>query len=244
LRKGLNMKNCEFRFFHNDAEAARAVAAQWVARVAVSPATHTVAFSGGRIAPVLFSAIVDEAHARKAPLSQVHFFWADERCVPPEDPESNFRLANEHLFQPMAIALDKIHRIRGELDGRKACEIANAEIRRVIPAAPEALPALDVVILGMGPDGHTASLMPDATEEIQESKDPYVYVETQAKPPPRRISLTYAALAAAKNVWGLIAGEGKEKAVRDSLRTGARTPFGRVLESRKETPIFSSVPLS
>ena len=238
------MKNCEFRFFPNDEEVARAAAKSWIDLAGSLPQNHTVALSGGRIATIFYDAVVEEARRRKTGLNQVHFFWADERCVPPNDPESNFRLANDHLFQPLATPLDHIHRLRGEWDGRKSCEAANAEIRRVISASTVGLPALDLVILGVGPDGHTASLMPDGPEAVVTSGEPYVYVETAAKFPPRRITLTYAALAAARHVWALVTGAGKEQALRESLLPGARTPFGRVLESRPATEIFSSVPLS
>jgi 6-phosphogluconolactonase len=86
--------------------------------------------------------------------------------------------------------------------------------------------------------------MPNATPEIENSTSPFVKVENSPKPPPRRITMTYATVAAAKNVWALVTGEGKEEALRNSLKTGARTPFGRVLESRAETIVFSSVPLT
>jgi 6-phosphogluconolactonase len=237
------MKNCEFRFFANDKELAKTVAREWVQMAASKFSMgHSVALSGGRIAAPFFDAVVEESRNLKFAFNHVHFFWADERCVPPNDTESNFRVAHEHLFQPLAIALDRIHRIKGELDGNKAVEAANADMR-ILPMAG-GLPALDLIFLGIGPDGHTASLMPNALPGVETGRGPYLYVTNSPKPPPRRITLSYEAIAAAKNVWALVAGEGKEEALHDSLRTGARTPFGRVLESRKETEIFSSVPLS
>ncbi|HWD21023.1 MAG TPA: 6-phosphogluconolactonase [Verrucomicrobiae bacterium] len=237
------MKNCEFRFFHDDAELAHAVAREWLQLAAKSGKLHTVALSGGRIAPAFFAAVAEESRRQKISLSHAHFFWVDERCVPADDAESNFRAADENLFQPLAVALDHIHRVRGE-SGAAAVETANAELRRVAPAGPDGLPVLDLVLLGIGPDGHTASLMPNATPEVENSREPYVYVDNSPKPPPRRITLTYAAICAAKNVWALVAGEGKEEALRQSLKTGARTPFGRILECRQDTKIFSSVPLT
>ena len=238
------MKNCEFRFFAGDSDLAQTAAKEWLQLAAAKfPKGHSVALSGGRIATAFYSAVVEEARNLKFTFDHVHFFWSDERCVPPGDAESNFRLANENLFQPMAIALDRIHRIKGELEPAQAVELANADMR-ALPVTTDGLPVLDMIFLGIGPDGHTASLMPNATPEVERSPGPYVYVDNSPKPPPQRITLSYPAIAAARNVWALVAGEGKEEAIRESLRPGARTPFGRVLEGRKETKIFSSVPLS
>jgi len=99
--------------------------------------------SGGRIAQIFFAAVVEQARARKTGNgdtpslpSNVHFFWADERCVPPDDAESNFKLANELLFLPLKISENQIHRIHGELPPDKAAELATAEIRRVTLSSP------------------------------------------------------------------------------------------------------------
>ena len=126
------MKNCEFRFFANDAELAHAAASEWLQLASTKfPSGHSVALSGGRIASAFFSAIVEEAKSRNIRLDNVQFFWADERCVPADDAESNFRVANEHLFQPGAVPLDHIHRIKGEFDPAKAVELANGDLNAV-----------------------------------------------------------------------------------------------------------------
>jgi 6-phosphogluconolactonase len=238
------MKNCEFRFFGNESELAQAAAREWVQLAASKfSAGHSVALSGGRISSAFFAAVVEEARSLKFTFNHVHFFWADERCVAPDHADSNFRIANEALFQPLAIALDRIHRIKGELPPSKAVDLANSDIR-ILPSAGDGLPLLDMVFLGIGPDGHIASLMPNALPEVENGRGPYLYVPNSPKPPPERITLSYAAICAARNVWTLITGEGKEQALHESLQPGARTPFGRVLEGRKETKIFSTVALS
>ena len=238
------MKNCEFRFFDRDAELAQTVAKEWLQMAAAKfPKGHSVALSGGRIATAFFCAVLEEARNLKFTFNHVHFFWADERCVAPDDAESNFRVANENLFQPAAIVLDRIHRIKGELEPTKAVQLADADLGMLPPSA-EGLPVLDMIFLGIGPDGHTASLMPNAPPEVESGRGPYLYVSNSPKPPPRRITLSYPAIWAARNVWALVTGEGKEEALQESLRPGARTPFGRVLEGREETKIFSSVSLT
>jgi 6-phosphogluconolactonase len=206
---------------------------------------HCVALSGGRIAQKFFAATVERAKTRKIgdggtpslPIN-VHFFWADERCVPPTDPESNFKLANELLFAPLKIPASQIHRIRGEDSPQAAVKAAEAEFRRVAGKNAGA-PMLDLIILGMGEDGHVASLFPDAPPEILNCASPFLAIENSPKPPPRRISLSHAAIAAAKQVWVLVSGAGKETALRESLRPGGQTPLARVVQSRSRTKIFS-----
>ena len=98
-------------------------------------------------------------------------------------------------------------------------------------------PVIDLVFLGMGEDAHVASLFPGDTEAF-ESQSVYRAV-TGPKPPPRRITLGYPALAGACEVWVLASGEGKVGALRDSLTAGCDTPLGRVLHSREQTEIFT-----
>lgn len=231
----------EIRTFDDDLTLARAVATDWLALLRINSGPHLAALSGGHIAKAFFAAIADLAKASGAFLGNVHFFWADERCVPPGDSESNFLLADENLFRPMRIAPDKIHRLKGELPPEAAVAQANGEIRRIAPQNPAGIPVLDVIFLGIGPDGHTASLMPNARPAVLQSREPYVHVDNSPKPPPSRISVTYPVLAAAKQVWVLVTGEGKTEAFRESLRPDGKTPFARVLQSRAETRIYSDI---
>ena len=159
--------------------------------------------------------------------------------MPPTDPESNFKLANEFLFAPLKIPASQIHRIRGEDSPQVAVKIAEAELRRIVPADRKpAQPVLDLIFLGMGEDGHVASLFPDAPPEILNCTAPFLAIENSPKPPPRRISLSYAAIAAAKQVWVLVSGAGKEAALRESLRPGGQTPLARVVRSRSQDKNF------
>src|SRR5258706_10219117 len=93
---------------------------------------HCVALSGGRIAQKFFAATVAQAKARSISFARVHFFWADERCVPPTDPESNFKMANELLFTPLKISEKQIHRIHGEDSSEAAAKLASEEIQRIV----------------------------------------------------------------------------------------------------------------
>ena len=237
------MKNFELKKFSNDLELATAAASEWLDLLSreKSDAPHLVAFSVGRIAKTLCAQITSQAKAQNISLARVHFFWVDERCVPPTSPDSNFLLANEGLFQPLHVAPDKIHRLKGELDPKAAVADANTEIARFAPKNTAGMPVLDLVFLGLGEDGHTASLFPNATPEIINCREAYLHVNNSPKPPPQRLTLSFAAMAAAKEAWMLASGNGKEHAFKNSLADGEQTPFGRVLSIRQTTKIYSAL---
>lgn len=230
--------------FPNTVSLANSVAAKWLdalkpsLRVAPSQA---VALSGGRIAQDFFRAAARLAQERRQSLAHVHFFWADERCVPPDHAESNYRSAAELLLTPLGLPAQNLHRIRGEDAPEPAAQAAERELRQFAPINAAGQPVLDLVLLGMGEDGHVASLFPGEAENVMSSPAGYRTV-TASKPPPRRITLGYAAIAAARELWVLASGPGKEAALRESLAPGGRTPLARVLRERARTRIFTDLP--
>jgi 6-phosphogluconolactonase len=151
-------------------------------------------------------------------------------------------LAEENLFRPLGIAPERIHRLKGELAPAAAVADSIIDIRRVVPLDHAGVPVLDLIFLGLGEDGHIASLMPNATADVRASREPYVHVGNSPKPPPNRLSMTYPVLAAAKNVWMLAAGSGKEKSFQESLQPDGKTPFASVLRSRSQTLIYTDIP--
>jgi 6-phosphogluconolactonase len=246
--------NPDIRTFPDPASLAKAAAADWLALLAErakGPAAlepYAVALSGGRIARDFFSETARQATASQDVKHQrlfegVHFFWADERCVPPTDPESNYRIASELLFEPLRIPADHIHRLRGEEN--EALALADA-VANIIAVAPSETgggpPVLPLVFLGTGEEGHVASLFPGEPPEVMAGADVYRAV-TAVKPPPRRITMGYGVLAAAGQVWVLASGKGKEQALRESLTPQGKTPLARVLRSRsdRETRIYTDV---
>lgn len=229
------MKNFDLLAFAHPDALAEAAANAWVEAVAAAGRagkTHSVALSGGRITQKFFTAAVEQAKARAVTFGHVHFFWADERCVPPGHPDSNFKMAQELLFAPLNIVADKIHRLRGEDSPAIAAQSAETELRAVAVSFKNRQPVLDLVLLGMGEDGHVASLFPGAGPEILDCTTPFLVIENSPKPPPTRISLSYAAIAAAGETWVLASGTGKEAALRESLKPDGRTPLARVIRSR------------
>jgi 6-phosphogluconolactonase len=227
--------NPELHSYADADELARAAASAWLDEIAAAARAgqaHCVALSGGRIMQKLFATTAALARERAVPFDGVQFFWADERCVPPTDPESNYKLAEEGLLKPLKIAPKKIHRLRGEEIPQVAVQIADAELCELTPKNPKQLPMLDLIFLGMGEDGHVASLFPNAAANIVDKFVPFLAVKNSPKPPPNRLTLSYQAIFAARNIWVLISGSGKADALRAALSGKAATPLGRVIAAR------------
>jgi 6-phosphogluconolactonase len=238
--------HCEILRCRDAAALASTAAAQWVTDLThrgVGQGNYTVALSGGRITQAFFAQIVTQVKARSVALADVHFFWADERCVPPDNQDSNFKLADEHLFQPLNIASAQIHRLHGEDEPKAAARAAEAGLRATATGVCDGQPVLDMVFLGMGEDGHVASLFPGEAPSMMQDEAVYRAVLDSPKPPPERLTLGYRALAVAKEVWVLSSGGGKEAALRASLNPGGETPLGRVLSSRSQTRLWTDIRL-
>lgn len=225
------------------ATLAAAAAKHFVSAIPTRSPWH-VALSGGRIAKAFYEAIVAEAQSTSRYIDHVHFFFADERCVPPNSPDSNFLTARQTLFNPLHIRAEQIHRIHGEVEDDYAAKEAEAELCRIAPLNSEGQPILDLVILGMGEDGHTASLFPGEAESLLNDTAVYRAV-TAVKPPPRRITLGYSTLRAAHHLIVLVPGAGKEsvlRAVVDQVSgENPQLPLARVLHSHKNAVIFTDV---
>jgi len=239
------MGNFKLISFASADELAQAVAGAWLEKVEAAGRAgqrHLVALSGGRVARPFFVAAVKEARARGVSFHPVHFFWADERCVLPDDPESNFRLAHEVLLAPLQIPEDRVHRIRAEQEGTLAAAEAEAELRLAAPRSSSGQPVLDLILLGMGEDGHVASLFPCEDGTGADSRSVYRVV-TAPKNPPHRITIGFPAIAAAREVWVLASGSGKEAAMRQSLDPSGQTPLAQVLRQRHQTRIYTDIRL-
>ena len=237
------MSNFELLSFADDRALAEGAAGQWLKQLeAAARATppYCVALSGGRIARRFFEAVVGLARGGRSPLHSIHFFWGDERCVPPADPESNFGMARQLLLAPLNIPEGQVHRVRGEDPPACAAAQAEAELRRIAPVEAGGQPVLDLIFLGMGEDGHVASLFPGEPEEIMAAEPVYRPV-LAVKPPPRRITMGYGVIAAARQTWVLASGAGKEDALRETLTPGSRTPLARVLNLRCQTRILTDI---
>ncbi len=239
------MNKYELFSFADSSALADAAACAWLKeleKAVNADAPYCVALSGGRIARQFFAAAASLAQNHLDLFRNVHFFWGDERCVPPTDKESNYALAYETLLAPLGIPEIQNHRVRGEDAPEVAAVRAAEDLCRIAPGRAQDQPVLDLIFLGMGEDGHVASLFPGEPEATRASRAVFRPV-IAVKPPPNRITLGYAVIAAARQVCVLTSGEGKEEALRESLAAEGQTPLARVLGLRERTRIFSDIAL-
>jgi len=238
--------NFQLHSFATDTELVSHISARWLAWANERlnrGKTATVALSGGRVAGAFFEAVSVQAAHDPAAVRAVEYFWGDERCVPPESADSNFLLAKTRLLEPVGVPPHKWHRVEGELPPAEAADRAETELREICPNVANGMPVIDLVLLGMGEDGHVASLFPGAPPAVETSSAVFLPV-TGPKPPPQRISLSYRALAAAAEVWVLVAGAEKHHPLQRALSGACSFGLGRVLQERRVTEIFESVGLA
>jgi 6-phosphogluconolactonase len=176
----------------------------------------TVALSGGTTPKGVYTLLAeDDTLRQQVPWEQVLFFWGDERHVPPDHPDSNFRMAYDAMLSRLPIDPDHLWRIKGEYeDASKAAEEYERDLRGVVRAGraeDDGLPRFDLVLLGIGPDGHTASLFP-GTSALHEPRR-LVVANRVAKLDTERITLTAPVLNNASDVLFLIHGADKAEAL-------------------------------
>ena len=176
-----------------------------------------IALSGGHTPRRLYELLTEPPYRGQVDWGKVEFFWGDERTVPPDSKDSNYRMANEAMLQKLAIPATHIHRIQAErADRDAAARDYQAEIARVFGTAPQGEPPVfDLVLLGMGPDGHTASLFPH-TAALQE-KTRWVVPNHVPQLNTDRITLTTPILNRAAQVMFLVAGEDKASRLAEVL---------------------------
>jgi 6-phosphogluconolactonase len=167
--------------------------------------------------------------------SAVELWYGDERCVGPEDPESNHRLVADALLARIAGASPREHRIRGELGPEAAAQDYAQELLAHVPAAaePAGPPVLDVALLGLGEDGHTASLFPGHAEVLDASGALCLPVRHAPKPPPERVTLSLPVLRAARSCLLLVTGSGKASALAAVLAGAQQSVPASLLSSER-----------
>jgi 6-phosphogluconolactonase len=194
------------------AAVAREAAEEWracAARAIAASGRFTVALSGGATPRALYALLADGSAPYRAalPWATTHVFWGDERAVPPDHPDSNYGMAREALLARVPLPPENVHRMRGEDPPEAAARSYEDELRAFFGGAPR----LDLVLLGIGPDGHTASLFPGSPtldERTRIVAAPYVPALGAS-----RITLTLPAIEAAARLVFLVSGEGKAAAL-------------------------------
>jgi 6-phosphogluconolactonase len=145
--------------------------------------------------------------------SGVELWFADERCVPADDEQSNYRLVAETLLDPSDFPAERVHRMAGELGPGEGARAYDVELRDGVPPGDEDEPLLDLVLLGIGPDGHVASLFPGSPALEADRAQLCLGIHDSPKPPPERITLSLSMLRAARACLLLATGAGKADAV-------------------------------
>lgn len=180
----------------------------------------TFALSGGTTPGKMYSLLTEEPYRSQIDWSKVEIFWSDERCVSPADKNSNYRLAKEALLTKAPIQATQIHRMPADLPDRAAaCQAYTDEMRQVFKT--DGIPAFDLIQLGMGPEGHTASLFPHQPS-LRETEQ-LVNEVNVPKPPPERLTFTLPLINAAHNILFMVTGEDKAEAVHEVIE-GERQP--------------------
>ncbi|MCC7129450.1 MAG: 6-phosphogluconolactonase [Anaerolineae bacterium UTCFX2] len=179
-----------------------------------------VALAGGSTPRGLYARLAAPEFAGYVDWSKTHVFWGDERCVPPNHPDSNFRLASHSLLEHVSIPSANIHRMHGELPPETATAEYEAELAGFFgsASAPTSGFTFDLTLLGMGEDGHTASLFPGSP--ALQIRDHWVAAVPHTSPPEPlvdRLTLTLPALNASRSVLFLVSGEQKAAALRQTM---------------------------
>jgi 6-phosphogluconolactonase len=204
------------RVFADAAELARAAAEEISSRILETLRDHdrfAWALAGGSTPRTLYRLLASDPYRRRLPWQALHFFWGDERHVPPDDPQSNYRMARETLLDAVPVPPGNVHRIAAEEpDAERAARLYEAELRAFFALAPAEWPRFDLVLLGLGPDGHTASLFPGSAA-VRERERLVVapWVEAQQA---FRITLTPPVLSRARGAIFLVSGAEKAAALR------------------------------
>ena len=188
-----------------------------------------IALSGGHTPAKMYALwAASEKYRNETDWNRVHLFWGDERYVPQDDPLSNYRMTSEVLLAHVPIPAANVHAAPTNLPTpEKAAEVYDQDLRKFFGSAA---PAFDVTLLGLGPEGHTASLFPDSA--ALEEKSRWVVPVQVAAVPPNRLTFTLPVLNSSRNTYFLVAGENK-RPILSALRAEPETrpsayPAGRI----------------
>jgi 6-phosphogluconolactonase len=195
-------------------EAEKAVAARGVARIAIS---------GGSTPKVAFRTLAEQGEEwrERMPWAKLDLWWVDERCVPPDNADSNYRMTREALLDHVPLKPEQIHRMKGELEPDEAAAKYETELKKSFGLKGPEIPRFDVVQLGLGPDGHTASLFPHT--EALHITDRLVVANYVEEKDMWRVTLTRPIINHGRQVFFLI--EGAEKAmILNEVLQGPRDP--------------------
>lgn len=227
--------------YKDNKEALHALTGQLIGYMAKKGAVpFNLALSGGETAKQMFSLWV-EAYKDKVNWNDLRFFWVDERCVPPTDPESNFGHANKLLFEPLNIPKENIHRIHGEVEpGREAMRYS-IRVKEFLPRHGK-WPYFDCIILGIGGDSHTASIFPDTLPLLTDTRN--YAVSQQPVTRQYRITMTGPLILNGSPLLVPVLGAGKAGAIevlKKNYSATNATPAAYILSHAVEAVVYTTI---
>lgn len=227
-------------YYSTPEQAAVAMLEAFSKEVANIPAhSISIALSGGNTVRTLYKVWVEE-FAVSLPWNKLHFYWVDERCVPPSHPESNYGLAKELLLNPMRVPDNHIHRIIGERNPTEESVQYSAFVKSRLPLK-NGIPVFDFVFLGIGDDGHTSSIFPIA-QNLLSLREPYVATINPYNGV-KRVAMTGGPMLSARHTYFFVTGQAKksivEKVVND-VYPYHKYPASYVLHQAADACLFAS----
>ena len=172
----------------------------------------TVALSGGSTPRKLYRMLAEDPYRSEIPWGKIHIFWVDERCVPENDPASNYGAAKKDFVDRISVPSGQIHAMRGQILPQQGAELYAEELKKNLPIDADGFPVLDMILLGIGKDGHIASLFP-GQRSLEETKR-WVLAVSGGDPNLKRLTLTYPVLNRAGQIVLMVTGKAKAQIVK------------------------------
>lgn len=189
---------------------------KYLADLVVSKNVVHIALSGGSTPKIVFDELALN-YVNSIEWAKVHFYWGDERCIPPTDGESNYGMTAEHLLSKITIPAENIHRVKGENNADYEADRYSNLLNKNLPKR-NSIPAFDLVILGMGDDGHTASIFPHEIDLWRSGE--YCEVAEHPETGQQRVTITGQIINNAAEVIFLVTGESKAEKVQEIIKKG------------------------
>lgn len=207
-----------------DREALAQLAAEFIARLAERSEKDRfhMALCGGKTPRLLYRKLASPPIVDEIPWQNLHIWWGDERAVGPESRESNYKMARETFLERAPISDDRVHRIEGELGAKRAA----VEYERTLMSQFSGDVGFDLILLGVGVDGHTASIFPSGMDQLSEGRP--VAVTHGGTPPLDRVTVTLDVINASSQVVFLVEGQEKAEIVERVLMSDETLPASRV----------------
>ena len=232
--------NPEIKIFNNVSALAEELSNEfrrYIKELSETKMKINIALSGGTSPSAFYRRLgsYNSIDSRKIDWDLVHFYWGDERCVPPNHPDSNYGMAKRYFLRALDVHEENIHRIKGEAEPAEEALLYSGLLKANVPLRND-FPAFDWIFLGMGEDGHVASIFPDQLSLLFSDKLCEIAIHPQTKQ--KRITLTGKVLINARRITFIITGESKKKVVKEILD---QEPAAKIYPSNFIKPVGGSM---